>query len=157
LKEEVMIRFAALILVSFVVMEFVSYLAHRYVYHKLLWVFHRSHHSPRTGPFEANDVFPAFFATLAIAIMVTALSDPLSPDLLAVSIGVSLYGIVYFFVHDLYVHRRVRRLGLRIPFLIEVKKAHALHHRYGGEPYGLLFFAQRDRVRREVVAEGEDV
>lgn len=152
-----MIRFAALVLVSFVVMEFVSYLAHRYVYHKLLWVFHRSHHSPRTGPFEANDVFPVFFATLAITIMVTALSDPLSPDLLAVSIGVSLYGMVYFFVHDLYVHRRVRRLGLRIPFLIQVKKAHALHHRYGGEPYGLLFFTKRDRVQREAIVEDEDV
>ena len=152
-----MIRFAAFVLVSFVVMEFVSYLAHRYVYHKLLWVFHKSHHSPRTGPFEANDVFPVFFATVAITIMVTALSDPLSPDLLAVSIGVSLYGMVYFFIHDLYVHRRVRRLGLRIPFLIQVKKAHALHHRYGGEPYGLLFFTRRDRVQREVIAEDEDV
>jgi beta-carotene 3-hydroxylase len=152
-----MIRFAAFVLVSFVVMEFVSYLAHRYVYHKLLWVFHKSHHSPRTGPFEANDVFPVFFATVAITIMVTALSDPLSPDLLAVSIGVSLYGMVYVFIHDLYVHRRVRRLGLRIPFLIQVKKAHALHHRYGGEPYGLLFFTSRDRVRREVIAEDEDV
>jgi beta-carotene 3-hydroxylase len=152
-----MIRFAGIVLVSFVVMESVSYLAHRYVYHKLLWVFHRSHHTPRNGPFEANDVFPLFFAALAISIMIAALRDPLSPDLLAVSIGVSLYGMVYFFIHDLYVHRRVKRLGLRIPFLIQVKKAHALHHRYGGEPYGLLFFTNPDRVRREVIREDEDV
>jgi beta-carotene 3-hydroxylase len=138
-------------------MEFVAYLAHRYVYHKLLWVFHKSHHSPRTGPFEANDVFPVFFATVAVTIMLTALTDPVSADLLAVSIGVSLYGMIYLFIHDLYVHRRMKGLKLRIPFLIEVKKAHALHHRYGGEPYGLLFYTKRDRVRREVIEEDRDV
>ena len=152
-----MIRFAAIVLGSFVVMEFVAYLAHRYVYHKLLWVFHKSHHSPRTGPFEANDVFPVFFATVAVAIMLAALTEPVSADLLAVSIGVSMYGMVYFFIHDLYVHRRMKKLRLRIPFLIEVKKAHALHHRYGGEPYGLLLYTRRDRVRLEVIEEDRDV
>jgi beta-carotene 3-hydroxylase len=147
-----MIRFALIVLIAFILMEFVSYLAHRYVYHKLLWVFHRSHHSPRTGPFELNDVFPLFFASISIILMFSALSDPAGSDLLALSIGITLYGLTYFFVHDLYVHRRVKRLRLRIPFLLQIKKAHAIHHRYG-----LLLFTNPRRVAEERVIEEEDV
>lgn len=152
-----MIRFALIVLVAFTGMEFVSYLAHRYVYHKILWVFHKSHHSPRTGPFELNDVFPLFFATVSIILMFTALGDPAGSDLFALSIGITLYGMTYFFVHDLYVHRRVKRLRLRIPFLLQIKKAHAIHHREGGEPYGLLLFTNPRRVAEEQVIEEEDV
>jgi beta-carotene 3-hydroxylase len=152
-----MIRSAVIILASFILMEFVSYLAHRYIYHKLLWVFHRSHHSPRTGPFELNDVFPLFFAAVSMFLMFTGLSDPDGTDLFALSIGITLYGLTYFFIHDLYVHRRVKRLSLRIPLLLQIKRAHAIHHRYGGEPYGLLFFADPRRVAQEPVREEEDV
>ena len=63
-----MIRFVVIMLSAFVAMEFVSYLAHRYVYHKLLWVLHKSHHVPRKGLFEWNDVFPTFFASIAIVL-----------------------------------------------------------------------------------------
>ena len=72
--------------------------------------------------------------------------------ILAAAIGVSAYGLVYFFVHDLYIHRRARWLPLRIPFLLEVKKAHAIHHKYGGEPFGLLFFFRKEEVRRQNVS-----
>jgi beta-carotene 3-hydroxylase len=152
-----MIRFAVIVLIAFILMEFVSYLAHRYVYHKLLWVFHKSHHSPRRGRFELNDVFPLFFATVSILLMFTALSGPSGSDLFALSIGITLYGMTYFFIHDLYVHRRIKRLRLRIPFLLQIKKAHAIHHRYGGEPYGLLLFTNPGRVAQEQVIEEEDV
>jgi beta-carotene 3-hydroxylase len=152
-----MIRFALIVLVSFVVMEFVSYLAHRYVYHKLLWVFHKSHHSPRKGHFELNDIFPFFFAAVSIFLMFISASDPGRFDILALSIGITLYGGTYFFIHDLYVHRRMKSLSLRIPILLQIKRAHAIHHRHGGEPYGLLFFADPRRVAREEVKEEEDV
>jgi len=152
-----MLRFAVILLVSFVMMEFVSYLAHRFIYHKLLWVFHKSHHTERKGVFELNDVFPMFFAAVSMYLMFTGLSDPAGADILAMSIGITLYGGIYFFIHDLYVHRRVKRLSLRIPILLQIKKAHALHHRYGGEPYGLLLFADPKRVAQEVVNEHEDV
>src|SRR5512140_771643 len=96
--------FLLIIVGSFIVMEFVSYLAHRFIYHKLLWVFHRSHHSPRKGPFELNDVFPVFFAASAITLMAIGVADPGRNHLLAMSIGITAYGMVYFFIHDLYVH-----------------------------------------------------
>jgi beta-carotene 3-hydroxylase len=150
-------RFAAIVAVTFCVMEFVSYLAHRYIYHGFLWVFHKSHHSRREGIFEWNDVFPVFFSTIAIGLMYRGATDPGGADLLAAAIGVSAYGIVYFFIHDLYVHRRARWMRLRIPFLRRLKQAHAIHHREGGEPYGLLLFSNREKVAREKVDEDDVV
>lgn len=149
-------RFALIVLVTFAAMEAFSYLVHRFVYHKLLWILHRSHHTPRKGAFELNDLFPVLFAATTIVLMMKGLQATDGGDLLAASIGITAYGMVYFFVHDLYVHRRIKALRLRIPLLISVKKAHALHHRYGGEPYGLLMFFNLERVKREAVAE-EDV
>jgi beta-carotene 3-hydroxylase len=135
-----MIRFACILVACFIAMEFFSYLAHRYLYHGIGWFLHRSHHTPRTGPFEWNDIFPATLATLTTSLMMFALGNG-EMDLLAASIGITSYGILYFVVHDLYVHRRMERFPLRIPLLAKVKKAHAVHHRFGGEPYGLLFFS----------------
>ena len=135
-----MVRSFLIVFTAFIAMEFVSYLAHRFVYHKLLWVFHKSHHTPRTGPFERNDVFPLFFASVSIAVIWYAIGDPLRGDLLALAVGVTLYGMVYFFVHDIYVHRRIPGVVFRNTYLRRVKKAHMVHHTYGGEPYGLLLF-----------------
>jgi beta-carotene 3-hydroxylase len=150
-------RFGLILVVAFAAMEGVSYLAHRYIYHKLLWIFHKSHHSPRNGPFELNDIFPAFFAFVSMSLMIAGFANPEMSDILAASIGISAYGMVYFFIHDLYVHRRIKALSLRIPFLIMIKKAHAIHHREGGEPYGLLFFANPSRVKDIVVNEQDNV
>ena len=144
-------------LLCFVGMEFISYLLHRFVYHGLLWVFHRSHHMPRKGVFELNDIFPVVLAGLTISLMIMGLSGSGQEELVAASIGISAYGLVYFFVHDLYVHRRARSLSLRVPFLIKVKRAHAIHHRYGGEPYGLLLFFNPARVSNEQGAADEEV
>jgi beta-carotene 3-hydroxylase len=134
------VRFAVILIASFVAMEFFSYLAHRYVYHGIGWILHKSHHEPRTGTFERNDLFPGLLAVLTTTVMMVALGSG-QTDLLAASIGVTAYGLLYFVVHDLYVHRRMKRFPLQLRFLARVKKAHAVHHRFGGEPYGLLFFS----------------
>ncbi len=152
-----MLRFIVIALVSFAAMEIFSYVVHRYVYHGLLWVLHRSHHTPRKGIFELNDVFPAVFALTTMALMFAGLRAQDGGDLLAASIGITAYGLVYFCVHDLYVHRRAKALRLRIPLLLAVKNAHAIHHRNGGEPYGLLLFFNVRDVKRETVSEDEAV
>lgn len=136
-----MLRFTLLLILSFIGMEFFSYLVHRFVYHKVLWFIHRSHHTPRLGRFEWNDLFPVVLAALTIMLMMTALSTNEGSDLLAVSIGMTLYGAVYLTIHDLYAHRRMKSLTFKIPYLQRVKKAHMVHHLYGGEPFGLLLFS----------------
>ena len=64
-----MLESLGLILAGFIGTELVSIPLHRYIFHGLLWEIHKSHHSPRHGPFEHNDLFSLFFATLSIALM----------------------------------------------------------------------------------------
>ncbi len=152
-----MIDLVLIVLLCFIGMEFVSYLLHRFVYHRLLWVLHKSHHEPRKGILELNDIFPVVLSGITITLMIIGLADPGKGELVAASIGISAYGAIYFFVHDLYVHRRARVLSLRIPFLLSIKKAHAIHHRYGGEPYGLLLFFHPGRISKIQIDEDEAV
>jgi beta-carotene 3-hydroxylase len=87
--------------------------------------------------------------------MITALGNPGGQDLVAASIGITAYGAVYFIVHDLYVHRRMKRFPLKLRFLARVKRAHAVHHRFGGEPYGLLLFSDPKELAAEHREESE--
>lgn len=149
-------RFVLIMLAAFVMMEFISYLAHRFVYHGFLWVIHKSHHSPRKGLFEMNDLFPLFFSSISILLMWYAVGDPGRSDILALTLGVTMYGIIYLVIHDLYVHRRMKSLTFRIPYLREVKKAHMVHHMTGGEPYGLLLFTTPRKLREAAPDEPMD-
>jgi beta-carotene 3-hydroxylase len=133
-------RFFLILVGSFIAMEFFSYLAHRFIYHGALWFVHRSHHTPRTGLFELNDLFPVVLAAATISLMLYGFAQPAGSDIVAASIGISAYGLLYFTIHDLYVHRRMRSLAFSVPYLKKVKKAHMVHHAFGEEPFGLLVF-----------------
>ena len=56
-----------------------------------------------------------------------------------VGTGVTLYGVAYSVVHDGAIHGRwpaARRLSGR--YVQWLADCHRLHHRFGGEPYGML-------------------
>lgn len=126
----------AVVLVSFVLMEAVTYAAHRWVMHGIGWVLHRSHHRRLATRFEANDLFPVAFSAISIALFAVALQwRPLLP----VFWGICLYGAAYLFVHDIYIHERVRLPRRLLRFLEPLKRAHMVHHKTGKEPYGMLF------------------
>ena len=145
-----MVRFVVIALLAFVGMELVSYAAHRFIYHGPGWFLHRSHHTPRRGLFEWNDLFPLIFASITIVLMMTALADPAGSELLAATIGITAYGLVYLVIHDLYVHRRMKSLSFKHPLMLKIKKAHMVHHMHGGEPYGLLFFVHPRHLKDPV-------
>ena len=133
----------AVVLAAFVVMEPVTYLTHRYVMHGLGRRLHRSHHRrwpERAGGepfFEANDAFPALFAGIVMVAMAVGFNVDGLTVLLPITIGVTLYGVAYALVHDGYIHGRLPVPG-RHPQLDRLADAHELHHRFGGEPYGML-------------------
>lgn len=140
---------------AFVLMEPVTYAAHRWVMHGAGWVLHRSHHRrarPARGGwqdrFEANDWFPVAFAGVTVAAMAVGRDAHV---VIGAGAGVTLYGAAYAFVHDVYIHRRFARVPVVAP-LEHLREAHALHHRYGGEPYGMLcpVVPRSVRVRAEV-------
>ncbi|XP_029128408.1 beta-carotene 3-hydroxylase, chloroplastic [Cajanus cajan] len=50
-------------------MEFWARWAHEALWHASLWHMHESHHRPREGPFELNDVFAIINVVPAIALL----------------------------------------------------------------------------------------
>jgi beta-carotene 3-hydroxylase len=127
-----------LVVAALVVMEPLTYLAHRFVMHGFGMGWHRSHHRRRDRALEANDLFPVVFAGFTIAVMAAGVAITGLHTLVPITIGVSLYGAGYLFVHELYIHRRWARFRARLPVLERLADAHALHHRFGGEPFGFL-------------------
>jgi beta-carotene 3-hydroxylase len=124
---------------ALVVMEPVVAAVHRWVMHGRGWVWHRSHHRWQGRRIEANDLYPVAFAAATIATMAVGAAIEGLAALLWVGVGVTGYGIAYLVVHDLLIHGRLGRLpGTRSRYVRWVTAAHALHHRYGREPYGFL-------------------
>jgi beta-carotene 3-hydroxylase len=129
-------------LAAFLLMEGVAWLAHRYVMHGWGWGWHRSHHEPRRGPLETNDGFSAIGAGLSLLLF--GLAATLGwPWLHAVAVGISVYGVVYWLVHDGLVHQRWPfRWTPRSGYLHRLVMAHRLHHavrtREGALSFGFL-------------------
>lgn len=128
----------ALVIAAFLIMEPVTALLHRYLFHGPGIVFHRSHHVPSGKNLEANDTFPIMLALLTIGVMALGSKVESLRPLLWIGAGLTLYGTAYTFVHDLYIHRRVAILPAHIKLLEPLREAHRIHHLYGGAPYGML-------------------
>lgn len=137
----------ALTIVAFLAMEPATYLIHRYVMHGPGLVWHRSHHARRAGRFERNDLYPVVFASITISAMALGAFVSVFRPLLPIGVGVTAYGLAYLFVHDGYIHRRLPGLTARIGPLERLAEAHALHHRFGAEPYGMLVPVVPARLR----------
>jgi len=121
---------------AFVGMEGFTYLAHRFVMHGIGWGLHRSHHQSSAEWFEANDVFPCIGAGVAMVGFAVGFNVPV-PSLVAVGAGVTAYGAAYMFVHDVYIHGRLGRMP-EVSVLERLRRAHAIHHLFKGEPFGML-------------------
>ena len=143
-----MIAALGLVVVGFVLMEPLTWAAHRYVMHGRGWVLHRSHHVPHEGRLEANDGFPVIFAAVVGGAMAAGFNVDGWGWLVPLAIGVTMYGAVYALVHDGYIHRRFPMLRGRRALDV-LADAHAVHHRTGGEPFGMLapFVPRADRRR----------
>jgi beta-carotene 3-hydroxylase len=144
--------FLLYVLLFFAVTEAAAYVLHRFLFHGPLWFLHRTHHEPGHGLFEWNDLFSLFFAGIALFLLWQGRSNPLQSVAFAAGTGITLYGISYFIVHDVFTHGRFFRLKLSNRILRKIRNAHRTHHtdtgKHGMEPYGLfLFMYHRYRVR----------
>lgn len=116
-----------LFLGAFAFMEGFAWFTHRYVMHGFLWVWHRSHHEPRQGVFELNDLFAVVFATPAIVCIYLGVHGLRA--LLPIGVGITAYGFVYFMFHDGLVHRRYPvPLDGKSKFWKRLIQAHRIHH-----------------------------
>jgi beta-carotene 3-hydroxylase len=128
------------LILAFVAMEPVTYAVHRWVMHGPGRAIHVSHHRSRSGRFEANDLYPVAFAAVVGVGLVVGFHVDGWGALVPIGVGVTCYGAVYAAVHDGCIHGRLAVLaGRRGRAVVRLAEAHRLHHRFGGEPYGMLF------------------
>jgi beta-carotene 3-hydroxylase len=129
---------------SMVAMEFWAAWVHRVVYHGPLWSIHRSHHrARRDGYVERNDLFVLLHAVAAMALLVGGLLLG-SAALTGVGSGVTAYGVLYFLVHDGYIHGRLPlRVLDRFALARRIKIAHEYHHTGDIHAHFGLFFWNR--------------
>ncbi|KAI3458101.1 hypothetical protein Pfo_014764 [Paulownia fortunei] len=128
-------------------MELWARWAHKALWHASLWHMHESHHRPREGPFELNDVFAIINAVPAIALLSYGFFNKgLIPGLcFGAGLGITVFGMAYMFVHDGLVHRRFPVGPIaNVPYFRRIAAAHQLHHseKYNGVPYGLFLGPQ---------------
>jgi beta-carotene 3-hydroxylase len=144
---------ATIILLTVAAMEVVAYLAHKHVMHGFGWGWHASHHAPRRGAFEKNDLFALVFAAIAIALI--WLGTRGHAPLQWVGAGMTAYGALYFVAHDGLVHRRwPLRFTPRRGYLKRLVQAHRLHHavdsREGAVSFGFLWAPSPQRLREQL-------
>ena len=134
-------------IIIFVLMEGVAWFLHKYVMHSFGWFLHEDHHRYTGKRFQKNDVFGLFFAIVSFLFILSGILPGFDVKL-AIGIGIMLYGIGYFLVHDIFFHRRIR-IGYRPSgkYMQRVLKAHAIHHQkstpYSGVNFGFLYAGKR--------------
>lgn len=134
----------AITIITFIVMEGATWLIHKYVMHGFLWVLHRDHHDHHhDGPIEKNDYFFVIFATPAILLMYLG-SNAGFDFRFYIGLGITLYGMAYFLVHDIFIHQRLKVIrATKNPYLMAIRRAHKQHHKHiekhNGECFGFLW------------------
>ncbi len=126
-------------------MEFVAWSAHRFLMHGPLWTWHADHHKKdhNSGSWwEKNDRFFLVFATPGIACLAAGSFGP-QKWLFFVGLGITIYGAIYFLIHDVYIHRRFSWFKqLDNKFSRAILRAHGAHHakttKEDCESFGLL-------------------
>lgn len=138
-----MLAKSGVFLATFFFMEFMAWFIHKYVMHGILWNLHRDHHQKDHDHWwERNDVFFLFYGLLSAALII--LPDPEVYWACApIGIGIAAYGTVYFIVHDIFIHQRIKWLrNIDNSYARGVRRAHKIHHknrhRKDSENFGML-------------------
>lgn len=131
-------------LATFLIMECVTWCTHKYVMHGFLWYLHEDHHQRKyLNFFEKNDLFFIIFA-LPSSMSIYFGFENHNFFLAAIGFGILLYGIAYFFVHDVLIHQRFKWFkNTKNRYFLGLRKAHKIHHKKlnkeDGECFGMLF------------------
>jgi beta-carotene 3-hydroxylase len=133
-------------LLGFGIMEAFSWWVHKYVMHGVLWKIHKTHHEHSKGYFELNDLFTLIFGGTAVVLIFQGVET--FDYRFWIGCGISLYGMLYFVLHDVMIHKRLKWLGRpKAKYLKAITKAHRAHHKSKEKDdavsFGLFFIPQR--------------
>lgn len=131
------------LIVAFIAMEFMAWFSHKYIMHGSMWHFHKDHHDHSNESFfEKNDIFFLIFAIPSwLGIMLGAMHG--FDFKFYIGIGILLYGIAYFLVHDVIIHQRFKWFSKSENWYVKgIKRAHKIHHKslgkHDSENFGML-------------------
>ena len=140
-------------------MEGFAYVMHRWVMHGPGWFLHAIHHLPRTGMWEANDLYFVIFALPSILLLLGGVQWGWGGWATAMGAGIAAYGAIYLGFHDIIVHQRVRnRYVARSRYMKRIVQAHRLHHavetKEGTVSFGFLVAPHPTALKRQLAHNG---
>ena len=140
------------IIITFLFMEFVAWFLHKYVMHGFGWYLHEDHHRYTKGRLEKNDVFGLIFAIMSFLLILTGFLGNFDIRF-PIGIGVMLYGLGYFLVHDTFFHKRIKlKYRPKSKYLKRVLHAHTVHHQkskaHEGICFGFLYASKKYDVKQ---------
>lgn len=135
---------------AFFLMEFIAWSNHKYLMHGKLWPVHRDHHIKSVTQksfFEKNDLFIVVYALPAMLLIILGFALGID-NLVIIGAGFTLYGIVYFLLHDVLIHKRLNHnLEITGGYIGALIRAHRAHHSPATPKdfrnFGLLIFPVR--------------
>ena len=133
-----------IVVTTFFGMEGVAWLTHRYVMHGFLWNLHSDHHKKEvTGFFEKNDYFFVIFAVPGMLGLIIGGQYDYNWAFW-IGLGITIYGIAYFFVHDIFIHQRFKIFrNANHLYFRAIRRGHKMHHKHlgkeDGECFGMLW------------------
>src|SRR3954469_12221715 len=142
-------------LITIIALEGFAYGMHRWVMHGPGWFLHASHHRPRPGRFEANDLYALIFALPSILLLYGGVDLGWGGWAIGAGAGIAAYGVIYFGFHDLIVHQRIaHRYVARSRYMKRIVQAHRLHHavqdKDGAVSFGFLWAPPAVRLAEEL-------
>jgi len=147
--------FISIGLITFFIMEGITWLTHRFIMHGFLWYLHEDHHKKGPGFFEKNDAFFLIFAIPCWLCIMLGIQFQVY-WVAAIGSGIALYGFAYFVVHEVIIHQRFKFFTRSNNTYIRIiRRAHKTHHKHldqhEGESFGMMFVAKKywDKVKTD--------
>lgn len=139
--------FVIALILAFGLMEFAAWSAHKYLMHGVLWKIHEDHHKVTPRFFEKNDLFFLIFAIPSWLCIMLGFIYEVNFSI-GFGFGIALYGVVYFLVHDVLIHRRFKWFDkTNNAYFRAIRKAHKIHHKNqekeDGECFGMLIVPRK--------------
>ena len=142
------ISYFGITLLTFLAMEIVTWLTHKFVMHGFLWHLHADHHQPKYPHiFQKNDWFFVIFALPSIALFYFGIHPNLNFKFF-IGLGILCYGMAYFFIHDIIIHQRIKWFSrTEVRYFKGLRRAHKMHHKHlgkeDGECFGMLYVPKK--------------
>jgi beta-carotene 3-hydroxylase len=150
MDEITILLYLIIIVITFLFMEFVAWFLHKYVMHGIGWYLHEDHHRYSKRKIEKNDIFGLFFSIISFLFIFTGFLDGYDIKF-AFGIGIMMYGLGYFLVHDIFFHHRIKiKYRPKSKYMKRVLNAHAVHHQkskaHEGICFGFLYASKKYKV-----------